>query len=307
MRFLWQFTLFHYFLEVIFMRYLIINADDFGVCSETNKAIEQIFNEGTLSSTTIMTPCPGAEDAAARAKANPRISMGLHITTNAEWTREWGQWKPVAPIEKVRSLIDENGYFWSNVTEFSARAESDEVSIELEAQYRFLTERGILPTHADSHMGSVYGLGGKSFLKETLEFCAKYKLPFRFPKNIENVKKMTRMESMPDALIMMHEQAVAYAAALGVKLIDNLFTSTAAFSEITSYEKLKDIYFLIISNLPEGVSEIFIHPSLESSPIGKDNPKWPARIWEHKFLLDDDLRVHLDKEGISLITYPKIP
>jgi hypothetical protein len=254
-----------------------------------------------------MTPCPGAGDAVTRAKANPKISMGLHITTNAEWTREWGQWKPIAPIEKVRSLVDENGYFWSTAAEFSERANPGEVTVEMEAQYRFLADRGILPTHADSHMGSVYGLNGKSFLKETLEFCAKYKLPFRFPKNIENVKKMIRLESLPDALVMMHEQAVAYAAALGVKLIDNLFTSTAAFSEITGYEKLKEIYLSIISNLPEGVSEIFLHPSLESSPIGKDNPKWPARIWEHEFLLDDDLKVHLEKEGISLITYPQIP
>jgi len=289
------------------MRYLIINADDYGVCAETNKAIEKIFNEGTLSSTTIMTPCPGAEDGVARAKANPKISMGLHITTNAEWTKEWGQWKPVAPLNEVRSLVDENGYFWNNVADFTAGAKADEVSIEMEAQYKFLTDRGVLPTHADSHMGSVYGLGGKSFLKETLEFCAKYKLPFRFPKNIENVKKMARMESMPDALIMMHEQAVAYAAALGVKLIDNLFTSTAPFSEITGYGKLKEIYFAIISNLPDGVSEIFTHPSLESSPIGADNPKWPARIWEYELLLDDDLKIHLEKEGISLITYPEIP
>ena len=289
------------------MRYLIINADDFGVCSETNKAVEQIFNEGTISSTTIMTPCPGAEDAVKRVKANPRISMGLHITTNAEWTREWGQWKPIAPPEKVRSLTDENGYFRSNVAEFAANAIAEEVITEIEAQYRFLIDRGITPTHADSHMGSVYGLGGQSFLKETLEFCAKYKLPFRFPKNIENVKRIARIDPIPNELIQMHQQAIAYASALGVKLIDNLFTSTVPFEELTGYEKLKEIYLYIISNLPEGVSEIFLHPSLESSPIGAGNPKWPARVWEYKFLLDDDLKLHLEKEGISLITYPEIP
>lgn len=27
-------------------RFLIINADDFGVCMETNEAIERLFNEG---------------------------------------------------------------------------------------------------------------------------------------------------------------------------------------------------------------------------------------------------------------------
>ena len=289
------------------MRYLIINADDFGVCSETNKAIEQIFNEGTVSSTTIMTPCPGAEDAVARVKANKRMKVGLHITTNAEWTRVWGQWKPVAPLEKVRSLTDENGYFWDNVAEFSKRAIAEEFSIELEAQYRFLADRGVSPAHVDSHMGSVYGLFGKSFMKETLEFCAKHKLPFRFPKNIDNIRKFTGMESLPDALVSMHEQTVAYASASGIKLIDNLFTNTTPFPEITGYSKVKEIYLSIISELPEGVSEILLHPSLASSPVGATNPVWPARVWEYEFLLDDDLKKHLEKEDIKLITYPEIP
>jgi len=289
------------------VRYLIINADDYGVCTETNKAVEQIFNEGTISAATIMTPCPGAEDAVERAKKNPKFSMGLHITTTAEWKKEWGQWGPVAPAEQVKSLTDENGNFRTNVPDFLKQAKAEEVVVEMEAQYRFLADRGILPTHADSHMGSVYGLSGTSFMKETLEFCAKYKLPFRFPKSLENVKQIARMEMLPDALVKAHEQIVGSAEALGIKLIDYLFTNTVPFSELTSYEKLKEIYFYIISNLPEGVSEVFLHPSLESSPMGKNNPVWFARVWEYKLLLDDDLKHHLEKEGIKLITYPEIP
>ena len=288
------------------MRYLIINADDYGVCEETNKAIEHIFNEGTISSTTVMTPCPGADDAVLRAKNNPRISMGLHITTNAEWTREWGQWKSIAPFEKVRSLVDENGYFRSTVAEFSTGAIAEEVIIEMEAQYNYIVDRGILPTHADSHMGSVYGITGTSFMKEVLEFCAKYKLPFRFPKNIENVKAITKMMTLPDTLIIMHEQVVTYADSLGVKLIDNLFTNTAPFSEINCYEDVRDNYLAIFSALPEGVSEVFLHPSSELSPVGATNHQWPARVWEYQFLLDDALKLHLEKEDITLIRYQDI-
>ena len=289
------------------MRYLIINADDYGVCTETNKAVEQIFNEGTISATTIMTPCPGAEDGVARAKTNPKIKMGLHITTTAEWKDVWGQWGSVAPKEQVRSLLDENGKFKTNAQDFLENAKAEEVAIEMEAQYRFLADRGILPTHADSHMGTVYGLSGPSFMKETLEFCAKYKLPFRFPKSLDNVKQIARTESLPDSLIKAHEQIVGTAAALGIKLVDCLFTNTVPFPELTSYEKLKESYFNIISNLPDGVSEIFLHPSLENSPMGKNNPVWFARVWEYKLLLDDDLRRHIEKEGLTLITYPEIP
>ena len=288
------------------MRYLIINADDFGVCTATNEAIEQIFNEGTLSSTTIMTPCPAAKDAVARAKANPKIKLGLHITTNAEWTQGWGQWKPVANPQQVRSLTDENGYFYSTIQEFSQKAKADEVITEMEAQYHYLIDSGITPTHADSHMGSLYGLAGPSFMKEALEFCARYKLPFRFPKNIENVKQQLRIKTMPEALAAAHQQVVAYAAALGVKLIDNMLTSTADFADLTGYETLKGIYLHLLSNLPEGITEIFMHPSLESSPVGAGNPKWPARVWEYQLLRDDVFRRHIEKEGISLITYPQI-
>ena len=144
-------------------------------------------------------------------------------------------------------------------------------------------------------------------MMEALEFCAKHKLPFRFPKNIETVKRIMQVETVPAALLAKHEQAVSYAAALGVKLIDHLLTSTADFDELTGYEKLKNVYFHLISNLHEGVSEIFMHPSLESAPVGANNPKWPARVWEHQLLRDDDFAKHIEKEGISLIAYPEIP
>ena len=295
------------FREKIRMRYLIINADDFGVCTATNKAIEKIFDEGIISSTTIMTPCPGAEDAVSRALRNPNMNLGLHITTNAEWTQQWGQWKPVAKPEQVSSLTDVKGYFYSTVQEFSRQAKAEEVMIEMEAQYHFLTSRGIQPTHADSHMGSVYGLSGPSFMEETLLFCGKYKLPFRFPKNIENVKQIIGVEEVPPPLAVMHEQVMANAKLLGVKLIDNLFTSTVDFSELTGYEKMKEIYFCLVSQLPEGVSELFLHPSLPDSPVGENNPKWLARVWEYQLLLDDDFKKHIEREGVSVITYPEIP
>ncbi len=36
-------------------RYLIINADDYGMSQSTNQAIEHLFNEGFITSTTLMT------------------------------------------------------------------------------------------------------------------------------------------------------------------------------------------------------------------------------------------------------------
>ena len=292
------------------MRYLIINADDYGLCADTNKAVEEIFNHGVLSSATIMAPCPGAYDGVARALANPKMNIGMHITTTSEWQWKWG---PVSPKSDVPSLVnwkgvfDSRGHLYSTAQDFAKHAVNSEVTAEMEAQYKYLTCTGLKLTHADSHMGSVYGLGGRSFMKETLEFCAKYKLPFRFPRSLSSIKEVVGIPHPPPELITMHEQALAYADALGVKLIDHLRTCTVRYSELTSYEKLKENYFGLISSLQEGVSEIFMHPSLGSSQFGADNPRWQARIWEHRLLLDDDLKAHIEKEKIVLTTYQDAP
>jgi len=289
-------------------RYLIINADDFGVCQQTNEAIAQAFSEGSIvTSTTIMTPCQYAADAVEHVKNNPKIKMGLHITTTAEWAQKWG---PVAPVEQVPSLVDENGHFYATSQDFARHAKADELIIEMEAQYQFLASRGVLPTHADSHMGSVYGIAGPSFMKETLEFCARHKLPFRFMGNIENVRWM--IGDRDDGTWEMYRQALDYARQLGVGLIDSLFSCPSRFSDLTGYEDMKEKYFQVISQLPEGISEIFMHPSLAHSPIptqgnGPAEQSWPQRVWEHQLLLDDDFKRHIEREGVVLVSYEDAP
>lgn len=65
-------------------KYLIINADDFGMCHAHNVATEELFKCGGISSATIMTPCPAATEATEFAKANPELSIGVHLTTTSE-------------------------------------------------------------------------------------------------------------------------------------------------------------------------------------------------------------------------------
>ena len=42
---------------------LIINADDFGICQETNKAIKELFLAKKITSTSLLAVGDGAEDA----------------------------------------------------------------------------------------------------------------------------------------------------------------------------------------------------------------------------------------------------
>ena len=89
-------------------RYLILNADDFGMCPETNAAIIRLLQAGRLSSTTLMAPCPAAEEAAALAREHG-FAVGMHITLTSDFPTM--PWRSVAPREKVVSLLDSTGHF----------------------------------------------------------------------------------------------------------------------------------------------------------------------------------------------------
>ena len=59
------------------MRYLIVNADDFGYSEEVNNAILRAHREGVLTSTSLMVAEPGCEQAVAIARQTPTLGVGL--------------------------------------------------------------------------------------------------------------------------------------------------------------------------------------------------------------------------------------
>lgn len=112
-------------------RFLIVNADDFGLSSGVNKGIVEAYQLGIVTSASLMVRWPGAKDAAAYGRVHPGLSLGLHIDLG-EWSfRDW-EW---VPEYEVVDLTD-------------AEAVSHEVSRQIE-QFRRLVDRE--PTHIDSH------------------------------------------------------------------------------------------------------------------------------------------------------------
>ena len=53
------------------MKRLIVNADDFGLHIEINKGIIKGYQEGFITSTSLMCSAPAFEDAVALARQNP--------------------------------------------------------------------------------------------------------------------------------------------------------------------------------------------------------------------------------------------
>jgi predicted glycoside hydrolase/deacetylase ChbG (UPF0249 family) len=80
--------------------------------------------------------------------------LGVHLTLTSEWADT--RWRPLCPPGEVPSLIDQDGYLWSSVGEFTANAKPDQIERELNAQIDAAYAFGLCPTHIDNHMFSLF-------------------------------------------------------------------------------------------------------------------------------------------------------
>lgn len=279
------------------MRYLIINADDYGLNEASNVAVERLFNEEAITTTTLMVTCPYAEDGIRRAQANPRMKVGLHLTTTCEYDNY--RWGPICT--DCTSLVSEDGCLYRTAKENLGHATYDDMVREINAQYDWFMDHGYRPEHVDSHMATVYGLHGFSCLEYSIRFCHSHGLNFRFP-HLTSVDPDT-----PSSIAETVLRCVRLADELKVGLPTALYTYDYDVEPGDTYEKFRGSYMEMVSSCPEGVSEMFMHPCVETDQLKGINSQWKKRVWEYEVLLDPVFRRHLETEGIRLTTYSEAP
>ena len=62
------------------MKHLIVNADDFGLDTAVNDGIVKGWQEGFITSASLMSTAPAFNHAVTAAKANPGLGIGIHLT-----------------------------------------------------------------------------------------------------------------------------------------------------------------------------------------------------------------------------------
>src|SRR5690242_1763409 len=134
-------------------RLLIIHADDFGMAHSVNRAITQALENGWVTSSSILVPCPWLPEVARWAQAHPQTDLGIHMALNSEWTDF--RWGPVSSRDRVPSLLDQQGYLPLLETQVAQQAKPSEVEIELHAQIDRARNMGIPLSHLDTHMGAL--------------------------------------------------------------------------------------------------------------------------------------------------------
>ena len=284
-------------------KYLIVNADDYGMCNAANEAVNELFLGGWLKSATIMMPCPAAADAVEFSKAHPEYAIGVHTTLTSEWGKY--RWKP---LTDGKTLIDEEGFMWHESDQVEKNASYEDIEKEVRAQIDLAHSMGMKPTHVDNHMGSLYGIetGRFELLQLTLTLAGEYGLPFRMPGHITDEmlgNSMLGINVDKSFIEGVFGKITAFPAANGVAIPDYLIPNEWGGPQDESYENFVEYVYDLYANLPEGITETYMHPSLPTDDLKGTTGAWERRVWEYQILKDPKTRQHIEAHGIKLINY----
>jgi len=282
-------------------RLLIINGDDYGLSYSVNAAVQQLLVNGSISSATLMLPCAWAREAALWSASNRQYDVGVHFTFTSEWGKY--KWGPVTRHSDVSSLVTNEGYFHDNCRNFEQSASPSQVSLELSSQVEMALTLGVKPTHADSHMGSLYGLEtGRHFLLETLDVCAYYGLPFRLPRYVNPLQQHVVSQEYVESIKLLADLADQK----GVVILDYLVGLPFELGKDETVESFTHSLKEFVTKLEPGVTELIIHPSQPSNELETFHREPQKRVIEWEAMQQADWHQHLDVQGIKLIHWREL-
>lgn len=158
---------------------IVIHADDVAMCHGANTAFAELSRLGTISTGSVMVPCPWFVEIAEIAAGDPALDIGVHLTLNAE--QRGYRWAPLSRTSKAAGLTDHLGQCWGSVADVRAHAHPDAVEAEWRAQIDRAIDSGIDVTHLDAHMGSALA---PEWCDRYIALGVEYAIPVLMPSTI---------------------------------------------------------------------------------------------------------------------------
>ncbi|MFM0225412.1 hopanoid biosynthesis-associated protein HpnK [Paraburkholderia dipogonis] len=245
-------------------RALIVTADDFGLHARVNLAVERAHRDGVLTAASLMIGAPAADDAVARARALPRLRVGLHLVL--------ADGDAVTPRAGIAALLDEHGRFGDNMVRDGVRFfflphVREQLAREIRAQFEAFAQTGLTLDHVNTHkhfhlhptvLGLILEIGREYGMKAM-------RLPFEANAPLWLRPWIARVAARLDRGGIAHNDYV-------VGIADSGRMDEAA-------------WLAALADLPHGVGEIYCHPAVAGERALSDG----MRMYRH----EDELRALL--------------
>jgi chitin disaccharide deacetylase len=249
------------------LKRLIVTADDFGAAREINEAVEAAHRGGILTAASLMVSAPASADAIARARLLPSLRVGLHLVLV--------EGRPVLPASALTHLVDQNGLFRADMAAlgtrifFSVQARR-QLAAEIFAQFEAFRATGLTLDHCNAHkhfhlhpavgaliaeIGSRFGLRAARVPQEPRD-------------GLRRIERRTPWApaglTAPFALLLRRRFQAA-----------GLLVPDHTFGLLWSGRMTKERLFALIRDLPDGLSEIYLHPA--TGPFAGAEPGYRYR------------------------------
>jgi predicted glycoside hydrolase/deacetylase ChbG (UPF0249 family) len=259
------------------LRRLIVTADDFGDSREVNAAVLRAHREGLLRFASLMVLRPAAAEAAAIARDNPGLGVGLHLELCADEPEKAG----------LR-------YF------FDARARAG-VEGEIRAQIEALLALGIAPTHVDGHINvHVHPVIFPALCRLAREYgIPRVRLPSR------ELSASLAVPSLEPVLPRLALAATFAAMGAWVRGAARGLELPTTWGLLRSGRMSEDYVVWLLGRLPEGTTELYFHPHADPrTAVGaRPNPAHQSYS-ELETLTSPRVRLALEESGAELVSAP---
>lgn len=265
------------------MKYLVINADDFGFTRDVNEGIVEAHRNGILTATTLMANGAAFEDAVRLAREIPTLDIGCHLA-----------------LIGGNSLLDPARRLPSSTAQLTAQVYAGKIAIydELEAQVRKIVAAGVEPTHLDTHkhthllppvLRAVCAIAenfGIQWIRRPIDFGAA---------STGELKQRTL------GRIMSRVQMSPTFEAHGIRHTDHFwgFAITGKLNEAA--------LAAVMAHIPDGSTELMTHPGKLTAELAASPTRLKAsRAAELQALVSPVVRNAVSMAGIQLVNYRQL-
>jgi hopanoid biosynthesis associated protein HpnK len=236
-------------------KFLIVTADDFGLHPAVNAAVSEAARAGILTAASLMVAAPAAAEAVRLAHELPHLRVGLHLVLTDGW--------PVLSQREIPDLLGQDGCFADQMVRDSFRyctsaRMRNQLRAEIRAQFTLFARSGLRLDHVNTHkhfhmhpgilseilhIGRDFGMAALRVPDEPLWFSRR-----------QGLAHYLTAPLLSPWLGLMRWQA----RRRGLACNDRVF-GMACSGDLNEARLLA-----ILGRLPQGVTEIYLHPAVRT-------------------------------------------
>jgi predicted glycoside hydrolase/deacetylase ChbG (UPF0249 family) len=271
-------------------RRLIVSGDDLGLHEAINRGVLEAHEEGIVTSASIV-PCGRAFEHACRlVERRRKLGLGIHLTLVEE--------RPILGPDVLRTLAPRGRFPKSYRQLFfglvKGRIDPDEIERELDAQVQRVLKAGLTVSHLDSHQHAHFF---PQIRKTLFRLAEHYEI-----RGLRAAGRVVPRRTKFSLFLAPLARGVQRAArSRGIATPDTLWLLSPS-GRISTRDLIAGI-----PALPEGVTELVVHPGVDQKALEGSYPTWGFK-WQQELaaIKATDVRDMLTRHKIQLTRYSEL-